>query len=771
MDLPEKAWQKEQERVDAVEKVIAQKQAALSEKVSELKDSVVRLRKTFWEDVTVNLEELDDVIETEASIAQRAAVLSERERSHGHLSQQLKTLARLKDSPYFGRIDFIEEGSEETEPIYIGIASLMDEAEEDFLIYDWRAPIASMYYDYSPGPARYETLDGTIRGEMTLKRQFIIKKGKITGLFDTGVTIGDHMLQEVLGKAASTQMKSIVATIQKEQNQIIRNERAGVLVVQGAAGSGKTSAALQRIAYLLYAHRETLQPENIVLFSPNPLFNSYVSTVLPELGEENMEQTTYKEFVENQLAHDLAFEDAFQQTEMYLRPEDYKDYDLRMQAIQLKSDLAFKTFIDEYVDRLAKQGLIFKDIVFRGEILFSKEMLSTYFYEYNRSKPISVRLEYLTEKLLSELPKHMQKEWTKDWVDDEIELLDKEDYLRAFQQLKKRNHYTEASFNDIDREREFLARMVVKKAFRPIKKWIKELEFVDLLANYRQFYEKNDHVPEAVCRLSISQIDKKKLFWEDVTPFLYLTDRLKGRRINSNIRHLIIDEAQDYSPFQLAYLREAFPKSKMTLLGDINQGIYAHVLSTPSVLTGEVKLSERTETVTLLKSYRSTRPIVEFTKALIEKGDLIQPFNRDGAKPTIMFVRDKAALHKKIIETIKEMEARGRETIAIIGKTMEESRRIYEALKEDLSLRLMDEETYTFKKGRLVIPAYLAKGIEFDGVLLYDASKQGYFRETERQLLYTACTRAMHELYLFSIGELSPFLSTIDPSLYRIVNG
>jgi len=178
MDLPEKAWQEEQERVDAVEKVIAQKQAALSEKVSELKDSVVRLRKTFWEDVTVNLEELDDVIETEASIAQRAAVLSERERSHGHLSQQLKTLARLKDSPYFGRIDFIEEGSEETEPIYIGIASLMDEAEEDFLIYDWRAPIASMYYDYSPGPARYETLDGTIRGEMTLKRQFIIKKRK-----------------------------------------------------------------------------------------------------------------------------------------------------------------------------------------------------------------------------------------------------------------------------------------------------------------------------------------------------------------------------------------------------------------------------------------------------------------------------------------------------------------------------------------------------------------------------------------------------------------
>jgi len=328
-----------------------------------------------------------------------------------------------------------------------------------------------------------------------------------------------------------------------------------------------------------------------------------------------------------------------------------------------------------------------------------------------------------------------------------------------------------STVNDIDREREFLARMVVKKAFRPIKKWIKELEFVDLLANYRQFYEKNDHIPEAVCRLSISQIDKKKLFWEDVTPFLYLTDRLKGRRINSNIRHLIIDEAQDYSPFQLAYLREAFPKSKMTLLGDINQGIYAHVLSTPSVLTGEVKLSERTETVTLLKSYRSTRPIVEFTKALIEKGDLIQPFNRDGAKPTILFIRDKAALHKKIIETIKEMEARGRETIAIIGKTMEESRRIYEALKEDLSLRLMDEETYTFKKGRLVIPAYLAKGIEFDGVLLYDASKQGYFRETERQLLYTACTRAMHELYLFSLGELSPFLSTIDPSLYRIVNG
>lgn len=764
MSLPEKEWNQEQQRVDGTLEVINQKESDLQAKVGGLKEGIISLRKNFWEDVTVNVEEMDDIIETQASIAERVAVLSERERSHGHMYQQLKTLGRLKDSPYFGRIDFMEDGSTESEAIYIGIASLMDADEEDFLIYDWRAPISSMYYDYSPGPAHYDTIDGEIDGEMTLKRQFIIGRGKITGLFDTGVTIGDHMLQEVLGHEASTQMKSIVSTIQKEQNQIIRNEKARILVVQGVAGSGKTSAALQRVAYLLYSHRETLGAENIVLFSPNPLFNSYVSTVLPELGEENMEQTTYKEFVEDQLGQGLSFEDPFQQMEMYLRPEAHPDYDVRMKAIQYKSNLEFKSLIDDYVAYLAERDLIFKDISFRGDVLFSKEQLKKYFYDMDSSLTIPNRLEQLSERLLDALPILMRKEQRKPWVEEAIELLDKEDYLKAYKRLQKNNQYTEDSFNDLDREQELLSRIVVKREFKKVKKHIKETAFVDILAGYTQLFEKENL--SDISTLTLEKLKQNELFWEDVTPYLYFMDRIKGRRAYTKIRHVFIDEAQDYSPFQMAYMKQLFPMSKMTLLGDVNQGIYAHALTSPSVLSGEMELSERMETITLLRSYRSTRQIVDFTKEIIQGGEMIEPFNRNGEKPRLTVVNDPNALHEKIAQSIEAMQSRGHQTIAVIGKTMAESLGLYEALKNRLPVQLMDQETYTFKKGLLVIPAYLAKGIEFDGVIIYDASKNNYSRESERNLFYTACTRAMHELELFSLGEVSPFVDEVSPDFY-----
>lgn len=285
-DFQKRDLQREQDRVDFIVNQIDIKTKKLQKNAGKIGSDVLELRKEFWEDVTVNVDDPDDKIETAASIKQQAELLSERERTYKHTEKELKTLDRLRNSPYFGRIDFLENGEKWADQIYLGIASFMDEQDENFLIYDWRAPISSIYYDYSPGPARYKTLDGTIEGNMELKRQFIIRSSKINGMFETGVTIGDEMLQEVLGNNASSQMKSIVATIQSEQNQIIRNERSNLLIVQGVAGSGKTSAALQRVAYLLYRYRETLKSENIMLFSPNPLFNSYVATVLPELGKK-----------------------------------------------------------------------------------------------------------------------------------------------------------------------------------------------------------------------------------------------------------------------------------------------------------------------------------------------------------------------------------------------------------------------------------------------------------------------------------------------------
>lgn len=284
MSVTQQEWQKEQERVGRVTAEIGKRMDDLQQRVSGLKSEIVNIRKNFWDDVTVNVDEPHETVETAVSVKQQAEVLAERERSFRHANKELSILSRMRKSPWFGRIDFREDGEQETEKIYLGIASFRDENDE-FLVYDWRAPISSLYYDGTPGTVRYETPGGTVTGTLELKRQYIIRNGKIISLFDTGVTIGDELLQEVLGKHADAQMKSIVATIQKEQNRIIRSEGPRLLIVQGAAGSGKTSTALQRVAWLLYRYRGSLTADQIMLFSPNPMFNSYVSTVLPELGK------------------------------------------------------------------------------------------------------------------------------------------------------------------------------------------------------------------------------------------------------------------------------------------------------------------------------------------------------------------------------------------------------------------------------------------------------------------------------------------------------
>lgn len=259
-------WNEEQQRVNTVTDQIERKITTLEDEVGSFRDEVVGMRKDFWDEVTMNFSEADDVGETSTSMRQQSQVLSDRERSHLNTAAALDKMKRLHHSPYFGRIDFKEDGYPNAERIYLGIASLLDEKEESFLVYDWRAPISNLYYDGAPGPITYHTPSGEISGDIEMKRQFVIRDGRIRFMFDTGVTIGDELLQAVLSRTSDAQMKSIVATIQKEQNRIIRNDRTRMLIVQGAAGSGKTSAALQRVAYLLYKYREHLQADQMVLF-------------------------------------------------------------------------------------------------------------------------------------------------------------------------------------------------------------------------------------------------------------------------------------------------------------------------------------------------------------------------------------------------------------------------------------------------------------------------------------------------------------------------
>ncbi|MBT2638037.1 UvrD-helicase domain-containing protein [Bacillus sp. ISL-45] len=764
----------EQERVDSIIEEIDKKAEKWNESSSDVGSDALQIRKTFWEDVTVNFDEADDVAETFTSIKQQAALLSERERTQSQMIKQLQTLSRLRFSPYFGRVDFKEDGENETDRIYLGIATLMDEKEENFLIYDWRAPISGLYYDYSPGPAQYKTETDIIEGSMEIKRQFVIKGGKIKAMFETGVTIGDEMLQEVLGNNADSQMKTIVATIQKEQNQIIRNDSSSLVVVQGVAGSGKTSAAMQRVAYLLYKYRNIITSENIMLFSPNPLFNSYVATVLPELGEENMQQATFQEYLSTRFSSDYQLEDSFEQMEFLLEAEKNESYLDRIESIRFKASLEFKELLDQYAAKLARETLVFKSLGLNKRSIISKKDIAAYYDSLDSNISIPNRVQLVKEWLLKELKKKAKAELSQEWVEKEIQFLEKEDYLEAFKQSQQKQGGADDTFHDYDREQQWLSEMVVKRRFKPLFNAVRRLKFINIRAVYMNFFKddqlKTDSMPKnwtVSCEQAISNLENRYIAYEDATPFLYLQDLIEGRKSNTSIRHVFIDEAQDYTPFQFAYIKMLFPYSKMTLLGDINQAIYSGPTGAPTILAESALEFGEKELYRLTKTYRSTKQIVEFTCQLIEGGDLIEPFNRTGPKPVIVQSREDSDHILMTNEIISDLQKTGHKNIAVICKTARESKAAFEEVKKAYNARLIEKGTLTFENGVNVVPTYLAKGIEFDAVIIYDSSS--YTRAEERKLLYTACTRAMHELYVLSKGRLSPLLEQVDEQLYNLV--
>ncbi|QDX94424.1 helicase [Brevibacillus laterosporus] len=780
--MTDQNWKNEQIRVNQVIQEIDRRMNQYEADVSVLKADVIDIRKTFWDDVTVNLDDPHEAAETYASVKQQAEILSERERTHMHTENQLRTLKRLRDSPYFGRIDFTDHAlhKEDTEPerIYIGLASLLNQTEDGLLIYDWRAPIASLYYDYPPGEAQYDTPDGIVTGTLELKRQYIIRNGTIEGLFDTGVTIGDELLQEVLGKQGTNQMKTIVSTIQREQNRIIRNEKSQLLIVQGAAGSGKTSAALQRIAYLLYRYRDRLSAEQIVLFSPNAMFNSYISTVLPELGEENMQQTTFQDYLRKRLGKTFKLEDPFSQLEYVQTAYDEADYETRLEGIRYKATSDFMELIEHYVHQLSKQGLIFRDITFQGDVLFSREQLADKFYSFDPSISIPVRIKQLASWLLTQLKLIARKERTKSWVEDELELLDKDDFQQAYETLLKQNRLKGNSFDDHEQEKKLLTSMIVNKHLKPLRTRIKRLGFLDLSTIYQTLFTATLNTEgssitlpkhwDDICSLTLEKLTYRDLFYEDATPYLYLQGLIKGFETNTQVLHVFLDEAQDYSPFQLAFLKKMFPFSKMTLLGDYNQMILAHTNSTHDWTTfASTFAHEKSEIIQLTRSYRSTRPIVLFTRELVEGGLDIIPFNRDGRRPTLTVVGS-TQLTCLLTKRLQSLQQTGHRTIAVICKTMQESKEAYELLRTELPIRLVEQDTASFDPGLLVVPASLSKGVEFDAVIIYNASTKQYGKESDRKLLYTACTRAMHELHIYSLQDISPFITAVSPDTYEL---
>ena len=762
--------QREQERVDRVMGTIVGEMNRLEEEAAKLKGEVVHIRRHFWDEVKVNLDSFDDYLETIIGLRQEAQALSVSQSTHRHASKRLSTLRRMQEVPYFGRIDFIEEGNTAQEKIYIGISSLTDKSGEDFLIYDWRAPVSSVYYDYQPGPAKYVTPGGTIHGQLEKKWQYLIRGGVLQSMFDTSLTIGDEILQQVLGKGTDKKMHNIVATIQQEQNRIIRHDHGRLLIVHGAAGSGKTSAALQRIAYLLYKYRDRLNADQIILFSPNSMFSHYVSNVLPELGEENMQQVTFQEYLDLRLSKEYQVENPFEQLEYVLTAENTSSYRSRLAGIRFKASARFFEAIESYRQSLEISGMLFKDFIFRGKAIITAQQIAERFYSHDTSLRFHNRLEKLKDWLIKEIKEFQKVERKKPWVQEEIELLSNDDYHKAHRYLAEKRGFKREAIADYDMEPGALARLIVHQKLKPLRKQVREMGFIDLKGLYKGLFAdsvkikawmkgKTSDSLSAICQTTLEMLDGDKLFYEDATPFLLLKELIQGFQTNSAIKHIVVDEAQDYSPFQFEFLKRLFPAARMTVLGDFNQAIFAHAsenadFNTLTSLYGP----DETELINITRSYRSTKPIIEFTRSLVPNGNSIVPFERDGEKPVLKQVADYEELHSCIISKVAEWKGQGLNSIAIICKSAEESLRAYESLSGIDGLKLLKSSSIEYEQGVVVVPSYMSKGIEFDAVAIYDASKHVYGDQSLLRVFYTACTRAMHYLQLYSVGEPSQFV-------------
>lgn len=768
--------EEEQRLRDTLEQVSRRLRKEMS-LLGDRRDDVVGIRQEFWDDVRMSFTDATEVEETWRSIMQQAELLAERERSHRVASEAVERLTKQFDSPYFARIDFAESGGPD-EVIYIGRGSLVGEDGETFWVYDWRAPISSLFYDHEPGPASYAIPDGAMAGELKLKRQFVIRGGQMKHMFDTSETVGDEILQAVLSEGSDTAMKSIVATIQKEQNRIIRDEKHRMLVVQGAAGSGKTSAALQRIAYLLYRFRDTLKPDNIILFSPNPVFKGYVSRVLPDLGEANMTQMTFRELIEARLGRRFEVEDLFSQTEALAASAGTADGAARERAVQYKGSEHYFATVENYLKRLEKEGVKFRPLRFRNMTIASAEEMAEQFYAIRSADGFGLRAAGLRRWLNERLKAWIESQKDEPWVEEAAELADNEDLQRAYVDVRKSGGFREETFDDDDKLRERVRLRAAESAIAPIIKAVRGYRFIDSVATYQElFYSRSlfaacapdGLLPVGWDWMSLraeETLGRKTIDHEDATPLMYLSEALEGfRRVEGEISHVFVDEAQDYSPFQAAYLRRRYPRARMTVLGDFNQAIYLQSQQSGG-FGGWTRLMapEYTSVRQLTTSYRSTKPIVEFTKRILKPEDAagIMPFERAGEAPAVLPCRDAADIGGRMADAIRELTGRGYGTIGVIAKTSRECGDAYALLTERLTdeapLTLVTGVSAELPRGVSVIPSYLAKGIEFDAVLVWDASEERYGREQDRKLLYTVCTRALHVLRVYYAGQPSGLL-------------
>lgn len=621
--------------------------------------------------------------------------------NHFALGEQVidkrKRLSKILDIPYFGRIDFSETKKENCNsiPVYIGIHTFYDINTKMNLIYDWRAPISGMFYDHELGEASYASPVGEIKGEISLKRQYRIRNGKMEYMIESSLTVHDDILQKELSANTDDKMKNIVATIQREQNRIIRNEDAHVLIIQGVAGSGKTSIALHRIAYLLYTFKESISSKDILIISPNKVFADYISNVLPELGEETVPEIYMEQILSGVLDNKYNYQDFFGQvTELLGKPAAGFT-----ERIQYKSALDFISQLDKFV--LYIENTYFKaiDVHLNKHIIIPAEFIDEQFRRFNRY-PMRQRFETMTDYILE----MMKVQYGLIATTAERNMLKKE--------IKKMF----AGNNDMQVYKDFFD-------------WIGKPELLKLRKN-------------------------RMLEYTDLAPLAYLHISLEGNNTHSPVKHLLIDEMQDYSPIQYKVIQKLYPCRK-TVLGDASQSVNPYGSSTAEMIrktfvTGEV--------MKLCKSYRSTYEITAFAQK-IRANEELEPVERHGEQPAILKFTNPEKEISGIANLISSFKKSGHKSLGIVCKTELQAKETDEQLKDYTDeVYFLSNQSSAFMKGIIITSAHMAKGLEFDEVIVPQANNKNYYSEIDKSMLYVATTRAMHKLTLTYSGEKSELI-------------
>lgn len=755
---------REQAHLDQViDKIKAAEQEA-SQKIKSAKKDIDTISGDFNE-IRMNTTTYSGMMDTAMSVRAQQQLLDERENSWQHAADRLETFRRLEAKPYFARIDFTEQSGQEPETIYIGLASFAD-SPDHFLVYDWRAPISSIYYEGELGEVSYDTPDGQQTVNVKLKRQFQIEDGVIVTLYDTAETVTDQMLLAALNNHSSTKMKSIVTTIQRTQNRIIRNTDADLLFVQGAAGSGKTAAVLQRVAWLLYRYRGNLNSSQVILFSPNQLFNDYIDQVLPELGEHNMVQLTYYQYVNRRVPR---LKVATIQ-ERFLADQE----GVSARASQLLSSLTYFNAVTRYAKRLGfDKHLHFKNLLFNKKVFFSKEKIAELYYSFNQNYNLGNRLDATKQELVRMLNRRISSEMRTKWVENRIQTISKEELDVIY-------HEHGGEFKDEEAENKYLARRIVMEAFKPIKKAIDHNRWMNINAQYIHLLRVTPKLVkladfgltkeewDGYVQDQLAALKDGRMSSNGISVYLYLYDLLTGKRGQREIRFVFIDEVQDYDAFQLAYLKFSFPKARFTLLGDLNQAIFTHNNARGLLQQlGTMFDPEKIKVIQLTRSYRSTKQITDFTKAILKDGEAIEAFERTGQLPRVLTAQSEQVALNQVLTTLEADQAE-HDTTAVIAKTLADAKQIAALLKEaGQKVTLIQTENQRLVPGTIVVPSYLAKGLEFDAVIVWDANKEKYHGDEERQLVYTICSRAMHALTVTSVGPVTELISQIPSQLYQ----